>query len=237
MNSGPARKCGPTEGKAALREEQTFIRQTGPACGRPDFSGMPRAVPGSRLMGPVRDPAACPGGAGMTGGRGTITQYRMCIVLLAPIAAWRWQRGMDLPPPRNAGHCPAVLQGTMFAAGAVCVQVSRTDDVFPMLCAFFVYGGMLVVARAPWFPLLCVGFFSSDEHNDQLVADETRRGLVRLSLPVRTDLRDGKCSHLGQRAIRLARDLRQHAETGGLRTEVALAPSQQTPESTPTKAT
>lgn len=195
--------------------------------------------------------------AGMTGGWGTITQYLMCIVLLAPIAAWRWRKGKQtglglplagllmgggivcyansflltdvmralmlfyltpvwatiievgllrqppgwqravslpmsligvwvvigegtgLPLPQNAGDWLAVLGGGMFAAGAARVQVSRIDGVFPVLFAFFIYGGMFAVAQsffladelgpvpasetwialAPWFLLLCVGFF------------------------------------------------------------------------------
>lgn len=86
---------------------------------------------------------------------------------------------VGLPLPQNAGDWVAVLGGAMFAAGAARVQVSRIDGVFPMLFAFFVYGGIFAVAQSiflagelgpipagetwialtPWFLLLCVGFF------------------------------------------------------------------------------
>ena len=195
--------------------------------------------------------------AGMTGGWGTIAQYLVCILLLAPIAVWRWckgaQTGLDLPLagllmgggivcyansflltdvvralllfyltpvwatfieftflrqkpgwgraislplslfgvwivigkdiglplPQNAGDWLAVLGGAMFASGAARAEVSRVSGVFPLLFAFFVYGGMFAVAQsfflaaelgpipsaetwvelAPWFLLICVGFF------------------------------------------------------------------------------
>lgn len=195
--------------------------------------------------------------AGMTGGWGTIAQYLLCIILLAPIAVWRWgkgdQTGLDLPLagllmgggivcyansflltdviralilfyltpvwatiiemgvlrqrpgwcralslplslagvwivvgngvgfplPQNAGDWLAVLGGAMFAAGAARVQVARIDGVFPILFAFFLYGGVFALAQsllladelgpippietwghlAPWLLLLCVVFF------------------------------------------------------------------------------
>ncbi len=84
-----------------------------------------------------------------------------------------------LPLPENAGDWLALLGGAMFAAGAARVQVARIDGIFPMLFAFFVFGGAFAVAQslllapqlgpvpplgvwvalAPWFLLLCVGFF------------------------------------------------------------------------------
>ena len=195
--------------------------------------------------------------AGMTGGWGTIAQYLICFLLLAPIALWRWFKGqqtglnlplagllmgggivcyansflltdvmralllfyltpvwatiiemtllrqspgwrraislplslfgvwivigqdLGLPLPQNAGDWSALLGGAMFASGAARVQVSRIEGVFPMLFAFFVYGGLFAVAQsfllvaelgpippsevwialAPWFLLLCLGFF------------------------------------------------------------------------------
>ena len=193
----------------------------------------------------------------MTGGWGTIAQYLICFLLLAPIALWRWFKGqqtglnlplagllmgggivcyansflltdvmralllfyltpvwatiiemtllrqspgwrraislpltlfgvwivigqdLGLPLPQNAGDWLALLGGAMFASGAARVQVSRIEGVFPMLFAFFVYGGLFAVAQsfllvaelgpippsevwialAPWFLLLCLGFF------------------------------------------------------------------------------
>lgn len=193
----------------------------------------------------------------MTGGWGTIAQYLVSFVVLAPMAVWRWRKGgrtglglplagllmgggivcyansflltdvmralllfyltpiwatvieiallrqppgwhraislplsligvwvaigqdAGLPLPRNAGDWLALLGGAMFAAGAARVQVSRIEGVFPMLFAFFVYGGMFGIAQAllltdelgppplveswivlaPWYALLCVGFF------------------------------------------------------------------------------
>ena len=84
-----------------------------------------------------------------------------------------------LPLPENAGDWLALLGGAMFAAGAARVQVARIDGIFPMLFAFFLFGGAFAVAQslllapqlgpvppvgvwvvlAPWFLLLCVGFF------------------------------------------------------------------------------
>ena len=84
-----------------------------------------------------------------------------------------------LPLPENAGDWLALLGGAMFAAGAARVQVARIDGIFPMLFAFFIFGGAFAVmqsvlladvlgpappvqtwiALTPWFLLLCVGFF------------------------------------------------------------------------------
>ena len=83
------------------------------------------------------------------------------------------------PIPENTGDWLALLGGVMFAGGAARVQVNRIDGVFPMLFAFFVFGGLFAVAQSlllaselgpipplevwlflsPWFLLLCVGFF------------------------------------------------------------------------------
>ena len=87
--------------------------------------------------------------------------------------------GTGLPVPENIGDWLALLGGAMFAAGAARVQVARIDGVFPMLFAFFIFGGSFAVAQSvlladvlgpappvqtwialiPWFLLLCVGFF------------------------------------------------------------------------------
>ena len=84
-----------------------------------------------------------------------------------------------LPWPENAGDWLALLGGAMFASGAARVQVARIDGIFPMLFAFFVFGGAFAVVQSvmlasdlgpippletwitlvPWFLLLCVGFF------------------------------------------------------------------------------
>lgn len=84
-----------------------------------------------------------------------------------------------LPLPKNAGDWLALLGGAMFAAGAARVQVARIDGVFPMLFAFFVFGGAFAAAQStvlahhlgpippietwitllPWFVALCLGFF------------------------------------------------------------------------------
>ncbi len=195
--------------------------------------------------------------AGMTGGWGTIAQYAVCLVLLAPVAAWRrwrgaqtglglplagllmgggivcyansflptdvmralllfyltpvwatvlevavlrlrpgWRRAISLPLsllgvwvvigqhtgvplPQNAGDWLALAGGAVFAAGAVRVHQIQVSAVFPLMFAFFVYGGAFAigqslllaevlgpappveawVALAPWFVLLCVAFF------------------------------------------------------------------------------
>lgn len=195
--------------------------------------------------------------AGMTGGWGTIAQYLVCIVILSPIALYRWRRGLQtgldlplagvlmgggivcyansflltdviralllfyltpvwatlielcffrkppgwrraitlpmsfvgvwivigkdagIPVPQNPGDWLALLGGAMFAGGAARVQVARIDGIFPMLFAFFVFGGVFAagqsllladhlgpvppvsvwIALLPWFVLLCLGFF------------------------------------------------------------------------------
>ena len=86
---------------------------------------------------------------------------------------------VGIPLPQNAGDWLAVLGGAMFAAGAARVEVSRIDGIFPMLFAFFVYGGLFAIGQSfflagelgpipnvevwitltPWFVLLCVLFF------------------------------------------------------------------------------
>lgn len=88
-------------------------------------------------------------------------------------------KDVGLPLPQNIGDWLAILAGAMFAGGAARVEVSRIDGVFPMLFAFFVYGGIFAMAQSfflaaqlgpfppidtwitlmPWFLLLCVGFF------------------------------------------------------------------------------
>lgn len=84
-----------------------------------------------------------------------------------------------VPLPQNTGDWLAVLGGAMFAGGAARVHVLGIGGVFPMLFAFFVYGGAFAViqsmflaaelgpvpatstwiALTPWFLLLCLGFF------------------------------------------------------------------------------
>ncbi|MEO0773261.1 MAG: DMT family transporter [Pseudomonadota bacterium] len=84
-----------------------------------------------------------------------------------------------LPWPENAGDWLALLGGAMFAAGAARVEVARIDGVFPMLFAFFIFGGAFAVVQSfllsdqlgpmppfetwlvltPWFLALCLGFF------------------------------------------------------------------------------
>lgn len=84
-----------------------------------------------------------------------------------------------LPLPENTGDWLALLGGAMFAAGAARVQVARIDGVFPMLFAFFIFGGVFAAAQSlllashlgptppiqtwialtPWFLALCLGFF------------------------------------------------------------------------------
>ncbi|MEM6589478.1 MAG: DMT family transporter [Pseudomonadota bacterium] len=84
-----------------------------------------------------------------------------------------------VPLPENAGDWLALLGGAMFAAGAARVQIARIDGIFPMLFAFFVFGGAFAVAQSfmladqlgpippletwvlltPWFLALCLGFF------------------------------------------------------------------------------
>lgn len=84
-----------------------------------------------------------------------------------------------IPTPENTGDWLALLGGAMFAAGAARVQVARIDGIFPMLFAFFVFGGAFAVVQSfalagvlgpvppfgtwltvlPWLVLLCVGFF------------------------------------------------------------------------------
>lgn len=83
------------------------------------------------------------------------------------------------PVPSNAGDWLAFLGGAVYAAGAARVQVSGVKGVFPILFAFFVYGGIVAVAQAlllahnlgamphsttwlslaPWLLLLSVLFF------------------------------------------------------------------------------
>ncbi|MEO0371466.1 MAG: DMT family transporter [Pseudomonadota bacterium] len=84
-----------------------------------------------------------------------------------------------LPLPGNVGDWLALLGGAMFAAGAARVQVARIDGIFPMLFAFFVFGGAFAMVQSflladqlgpippletwivltPWFLVLCLGFF------------------------------------------------------------------------------
>lgn len=195
--------------------------------------------------------------AGMTGGWGTIAQYLVSILVLAPFAYQRYrsgrQIGLDLPlaglmmgggivcyansflltdvirtmllfyltpfwatliemavlrkrpgwwravslplsligvsivigsesgfpMPANMGDWLAVFGGAIYAAGAVRVQLCRVEGVFPILFAFFVYGGLFALAQAfflvehlgpppatqtwlplvPWSLLLSVCFF------------------------------------------------------------------------------
>ncbi len=228
--------------------------------------------------------------AGMTGGWGTIAQYLVCIVLLTPIAVWRWrkneQTGLDLPLagllmgggivcyansflltdvmralllfyltplwatlieflflrqkpgwrrvislpmsligvwvvigrdvglplPQNAGDWLAVMGGAMFAAGAARAEVSRIDGVFPMLFAFFIYGGVFAVAQSlflstelgpipaietwviltPWFLLLCVLFFLPT--NTMITWSPTQLGAGLFSILILSELVFGTIS-------------------------------------------
>lgn len=117
-----------------------------------------------------------------------------------------------LPLPQNAGDWLAVLGGAMFAGGAARVQVARIDGVFPMLFAFFVYGGAFAVAQsvvlaaelgpapgpdalislAPWLLLLCVGFFIPT--NILLTWSPTRLGLGLYSILILAELVFGTIS-------------------------------------------
>jgi drug/metabolite transporter (DMT)-like permease len=228
--------------------------------------------------------------AGMTGGWGTIAQYMICILFLAPIAVWRWVRGLQtglglfwaglfmgggivcyansflltdviralllfyLTPvwatlielvflkrrpgwwravslplsllgvwivigqgvgfslPQNAGDWLAILGGAMFAAGAARVEVSRIDGVFPMLFAFFVYGGLFAVGQSlflagelgpmpaievwigltPWLILLCVLFFLPT--NTMVTWAPTRLGAGLFSILILSELIFGTIS-------------------------------------------
>ena len=84
-----------------------------------------------------------------------------------------------LPIPVNTGDWLAVAGGLIYALGAARVQVNRVDGVFPILFAFFVYGGIFAVIQGfilrdslgsapafasfwtmlPWLVLLSVCFF------------------------------------------------------------------------------
>lgn len=83
------------------------------------------------------------------------------------------------PVPANAGDWLALIGGAVYAAGAARVQLSGTKSVFPVLFAFFVYGGIVALGQAlllanelgpvpentvwvsiaPWLLLLSVLFF------------------------------------------------------------------------------
>lgn len=84
-----------------------------------------------------------------------------------------------VPLPQNLGDWVALLGGALFAAGAVRVHMVQVSALFPLMFAFFLYGGLFAVgqslalaetlgpppalgtwiALAPWFVLLCVAFF------------------------------------------------------------------------------
>ena len=83
------------------------------------------------------------------------------------------------PMPRNVGDWLAVTGGAMYAAGAARLQFTKASGVYPIVFAFFVYGGVIAIVQAyflagylgpmpsgatllnlmPWFVLLCVIFF------------------------------------------------------------------------------
>lgn len=107
--------------------------------------------------------------------------WRRAITLPVSLAGVWIVIGNDtgLPVPENAGDWLALLGGAMFAAGAARVQVARVDGIFPMLFAFFVFGGAFAAVQSfvladqlgpvppldiwvvltPWFLALCLGFF------------------------------------------------------------------------------
>ncbi|MEM7215143.1 MAG: DMT family transporter [Pseudomonadota bacterium] len=69
--------------------------------------------------------------AGMTGGWGTIAQFSGCVIILAPVAIWRWrkcqQTGLDLP-----------LIGLCMGGGIVCYANSfLLTDVIRALILFY----------------------------------------------------------------------------------------------------
>jgi drug/metabolite transporter (DMT)-like permease len=195
--------------------------------------------------------------AGLTGGWGTIAQYALPLVLLAPVAVWQGLRGAPtglglpltgllmgggiacyansflltdvmrtltlfyltpvwatllevmllgqrpgwhraaslamalaglwfvfgqaggLPIPQNAGDWLALAGGALFVGGAVRSQVAEPAGVFPLVFAFFLYGGLVTLSQAvvlasvlgpmpslttwldmaPWLLLLSLGFF------------------------------------------------------------------------------
>ena len=86
---------------------------------------------------------------------------------------------VGIPLPQNTGDWLAVLAGAMFAGGATRIETLDTEGIFPVLFAFFVYGGIIAafqgylladlvgsiptmetwVQLAPWFVLLSLGFF------------------------------------------------------------------------------
>jgi len=83
------------------------------------------------------------------------------------------------PLPSNAGDWLALVGGFIYAVGAARVQTSNVKGVFPILFAFFVYGGIVAIVQAilladnlgkmpgssdwlamvPWLVLLSVLFF------------------------------------------------------------------------------
>jgi len=87
--------------------------------------------------------------------------------------------GTSIPVPSNAGDWLALTGGAVYAAGAVKVQTSRIDGIFPILFAFFFYGSLIALCQAvlladnlgsmpssdawlsmaPWLLLLSVLFF------------------------------------------------------------------------------
>jgi len=52
------------------------------------------------------------------------------------------------PLPANTGDWMALFGGAIYAAGAARVQLSKVTEVFPILFAFFLYGGLVAVCQA-----------------------------------------------------------------------------------------
>lgn len=87
--------------------------------------------------------------------------------------------GLGFPIPTNAGDWLAFIGGAIYAMGAARVQQSGVKEVFPVLFAFFIYGGAVAMLQAwllagylgplpsattwlsilPWLLLLSIFFF------------------------------------------------------------------------------
>lgn len=81
--------------------------------------------------------------------RRRVTLLRALTLALGIGGIWLvFAAGTGWPVPRNAGDWLAFAGGVAFAAAAVRINVLRPAGVFPLLFAFFLYGGLIGIVLA-----------------------------------------------------------------------------------------
>jgi drug/metabolite transporter (DMT)-like permease len=74
--------------------------------------------------------------------------YRAVSLTLALAGLWIvFGQEKIIPLPQNAGDWVALIGGAIFAGGAIRLEVVKSEGIFPIVFAFFFYGGLATLAQ------------------------------------------------------------------------------------------